>query len=225
MENLLALVISYFLGSIPTAYIVGKTLKGIDVTEMGSKNVGGANLWLTVSKKASVLVILADAAKAVLAVMLAKALALGLPFQIGCGLLVTVGHNWSPFLRFKGGRGMACAGGIALILTPWQFLIVLPVVLLGFILKNLSLTTIIGVLSLPLFTWVMTQNPTLTLGIAGIPLLMTVKRITANWEPFTPGEPVYSVILYRIMLDRDIPDREAWIKRNLADNPGGKNPA
>ena len=120
---------------------------------------------------------------------------------------------------------MACSAGMALILTPWQLLIILPLILLGFILKHLSLTTIIGALSLPLFTWVMTQNPTLTLGIAGIPLLMIVKRITANWEPFTPGEPGYSVILYRIMLDRDIQDREAWIKRNIAENSGGKNPA
>lgn len=224
MENVLALVISYFLGSIPTAYIVGKTLKGIDVTAVGSKTAGGANIWHTVSKKASVLVSLADIAKGALAVVLAKALSLGLPFQIACGLLAIAGHNWSPFLRFKGGRGMACGGGMALILAPWQLLTISPLILPGLILKNLSLAAIISVLSLPLFTWVMTQNSTLTLGIAGIPLLMIIKRIAANWEPFTPGEPGYSVIIYRIMLDRDILDREAWIKRNVAKNPGGKNP-
>lgn len=219
MENLLALVVSYFLGSIPTAYIAGRTLKGIDVTKVGSKTVGGANIWHTVSKKASVLVTLADIAKGILAVLLAKALSLGLPLQITCGLLTIIGHNWSPFLRFKGGRGMACAGGIALILGPWQLLAVSPLIILGPILKNLSLAAIISAVSLPLFTWVMTQNSTLTLGLAGIPLLMIIKRITANWEPFTPGEPGYSVLIYRMLLDRDILDRESWIKRNLVKNP------
>lgn len=219
MGNLLALVISYFLGSIPTAYIAGKTLKGIDVTKVGSKTVGGANIWHTVSKKASVLVSLADVAKGALSVVLAQGLSSGLPVQIACGLLTIVAHNWSPFLRFKGGRGMASAGGILLILAPWQLLAVSPLIILGLLLKNISLVTVISAVSLPLFAWVMTQNSTLTLGLAGIPLLMIIKRLTANLEPFASDEPGYSVIIYRILLDRDILDRDAWIKRNLVNKP------
>ncbi len=215
MEDLLALAISYFLGSIPTAYIAGKTLRGIDVTKVGSRTAGGANIWHAVSRKASVLVAVADVSKGILAVILAKALSLGVPMQIVCGLLTIVGHNWSPFLRFKGGRGMACAGGIALILAPWQLLAVSPLLTLGLTLKNLALATIISVTFLPLLTWVITRDLTLTLGLSGIPLLMIIKRITANWEPFTPGESRHSVVIYRILLDRDILDHDAWINRNL----------
>lgn len=216
MENLLALAISYFLGSIPTAYIAGKTLKGVDVTRVGSKTVGAANIWHTVSKKASVLVALADIAKGSLAIVLVKLMSPGLPLEIACGLLTIAGHNWSPFLRFKGGRGMACAVGILLILAPWQLLVIMSFILLGFILKNLALATVISAVSLPLFSWVMTQNAILTLGLAGIAVLMIIKRITANWEPFAPGQPGYTVLIYRILLDRDILDREKWVKRDMA---------
>lgn len=222
MENLLALVISYFLGSIPTAYIAARTLKGIDVTKVGSKTVGGANIWHTVSRKASVFVSLADIAKGALAVVLAKVLNLGLPLQISCGLLVILAHNWSPLLRFKGGRGMACAGGMLLVVSPLMLLAVSPLVILGMLLRNLAIATVVSTVFLPLLAWVITQNSTLTLGLAGIPLLMIIKRITANWESFAPGRPAYSVLIYRILLDRDILDREAWVKRNVNLAPGNE---
>lgn len=222
MEILLALILCYFLGSFPTAYVAGKVLRGIDITRVGSKNVGGTNIWQTVSRRAAILVSLADIAKGAIAILIAKALSTSFPVQIACGLLAIVGHNWTPFLRFKGGRGMACATGIVLMLAPGEFLAVSPLIVLGFILKNLSLATIVSASALPLFGWALSKDPILALGLTGIPFLMLIKRITANWEPFTPGIPAYSVLINRILLDRDIFDREAWVKRNLLNRPMDK---
>ncbi len=112
-------VIGYLLGAIPFALIVSKRMAGIDISKYGSGSIGGTNVLGTVGKKAGAVAIVLDIGKAVAAVMLAKVivgdsvlLVAGFPLswqggQVIAGLMAMVGHNWSAYIGFRGGKGVA----------------------------------------------------------------------------------------------------------------------
>jgi len=136
IEFISVIVIGYLLGAIPFGLIVGKLMGDVDVTRHGSGKTGGANVLITVGTKAGALVIALDVGKAVAAVILAKVIVGssvsmigGIPLhwqiaQVMAALAVMVGHNWSVFLKFKGGRGVAAFFGTVLAMSP-------PVALFG----------------------------------------------------------------------------------------------
>jgi glycerol-3-phosphate acyltransferase PlsY len=211
VEAILAIIVAYLLGSIPTAYIAGRLYKGIDIRKFGSGNVGGANIWRTVSRRVSVLVILADVGKGTLALLMAQLVGLSLIFQVIAGLAAIIGHSWSPFLRFSGGRGIATALGVLILLAPKEFLVFLAIALPGWILWSMPVGVGMGMASLPLASWGFGEPLPLILGCLGMFLLMATRRLTANrgaiqgdWKRVT---------LYRLLLDRDIRNREAWVQR------------
>lgn len=113
------ILISYLLGSIPFGYLVGKYLKGIDIRKYGSGNIGVANTFRVMGTKYALLVLLGDCLKGFLAVSLAQKL---LPepmwFLLLIGIFTIIGHNWSAFLRFKGGKGIATTYGVVLSFYP-----------------------------------------------------------------------------------------------------------
>ena len=124
-------IIAYLLGSIPFALIVGKLAAGIDISKYGSGNVGGTNVARTVGIKMGALVIVLDFAKAIGVVILAKVivgdgvlLVAGFPLdwqaaRVIAGLMVMVGHNWSVFIKFRGGKGVATYFGGCLVIW-WE---------------------------------------------------------------------------------------------------------
>ena len=114
----LLLIGAYLLGSLPTAYLLARWLRGIDLREVGSGNVGGSNLRATVGLWATVSVGLFDVAKGALPICLAQQVGLGETTAIGAGLAAIAGHNWPPWLSFRGGRGMASTLGVLLVLFP-----------------------------------------------------------------------------------------------------------
>ena len=102
---------AYLVGSIPTSYLVGRLAKGIDIREHGSRNIGVSNLTAQVGAYWAAPVITFDIlVKGALPVVIAsdRILGLGLDVEVAAGLAGIVGHNWSIFSGFKGGRGMAC---------------------------------------------------------------------------------------------------------------------
>jgi glycerol-3-phosphate acyltransferase PlsY len=116
---ILGVIVSYLLGSIPFGYIAGKVLKGIDIREHGSGNVGATNVLRTLGAKAGILVLLLDAAKGVAAVLGIGSLVLALSPDINssaakalCGAAAFIGHDWTLFLGFKGGKGVATGLGV-----------------------------------------------------------------------------------------------------------------
>ncbi len=114
-----AIIISYLLGSIPTAYIFGKAYKGIDIRQHGSGNVGATNVFRVLGKKPGIIVLLLDVLKGVLAVTIVADI-FGLTqsyFRILLSLCVVSGHNWTIFLNFKGGKGIATSLGVLIGLT------------------------------------------------------------------------------------------------------------
>jgi len=134
MSLFLISLISYLLGSIPFSYLVARFF-GKNLYEIGSKNIGAANVYRATGKaEATILALIGDVGKGGLAVALAKSLAcLGYNPVLGQALaafFVVAGHNWPIFLKFKGGRGLASLAGVILFLK-WQVLI-LVLIVIGF---------------------------------------------------------------------------------------------
>lgn len=141
---LLALVVAYLIGSIPTAYVVGRYLYGFDIRRRGSGNVGATNTLRTMGTIPGLVVLGVDALKGVLAVLLGQALG-GPVLVILAALMAIVGHNWSIFLELQGGRGVATTAGALLAMAPlalfWAFLIWLAVVIFS---RYISLGSIVA---------------------------------------------------------------------------------
>ena len=122
----LLIVTSYFLGAIPFSYIAGKLLRGIDLREYGSGNLGAANTFRVLGKGAAVPVMLADIGKGYLAVKLVAMYGLeGYPYVLIAALVVIIGHNYSMFVGFAGGKGVGTTAGTFLAMAPCAVLVCL----------------------------------------------------------------------------------------------------
>ena len=113
------LVASYLLGAIPTSYLAGRLIRGIDLREHGSRNLGATNLYRVLGWRFAIPVGLLDAAKGLIPVLVfAPRVSDSQVFALVCGLTAVVGHVFSIFVGFKGGKGVATAAGVMLGLTP-----------------------------------------------------------------------------------------------------------
>ena len=119
MELVIALLIAYLLGSIPTGLWLGKAVKGIDIREHGSKNIGATNTLRVLGKKFGAIALAGDIGKGVLAVVVGMWLASNYTIHapLLCGVMAIVGHSASIFCRFKGGKGVATSTGVFLALA------------------------------------------------------------------------------------------------------------
>jgi len=221
---ILLLVSAYLVGSIPTAYIAGRWWRGIDVRRYGSGNVGASNLVRLSAKWVAIVVIIFDIGKGILMVWAAQAAGLGIAQQVAVGLATIIGHNWPVFLRFSGGRGVLTTLGVAFFLplangplVPWPLIISLALVaifIFGF--HNLPVGTIAGMAALPLVSWLAGEPPALILGFLAMFLVMIIRRLTAPKTSLTASVPVGELLINRLLFDRDIRDKEAWIYRKPA---------
>ena len=209
---------AYLLGSVPTAYIAGKLIGGIDVRKHGSGSVSGSNVWASVARWAVVPVGIADILKGLIPLFIAQLAELSVAAQGIVGLDAIAGHNWSIFLRFTGGRGITTMMGVLVLLARWELLVFVVVWLLCLaILRNTPVGALLAGVSLPFASLGFGEPLALTLCLMGMVLLMMVKRLIANWN-LTPLVAEWKqVALYRILFDRDVRAREAWVYRKPPD--------
>ena len=113
MEALVTIVVASLLGSVPSAYILGRALGGVDVRRSGSRNVGALNAYRQLGKAAGLAVLAVDAGKGALAIIIGQRLGAPDLALYAAALATTLGHNFSPFLRFRGGKGAAVVLGIS----------------------------------------------------------------------------------------------------------------
>ncbi len=129
MSLLLIVLLSYLAGSIPTSIIVGKLLKGIDIRDYGSKNAGATNTLRVLGWKPALVVMVVDVGKGIFATLVIAKLRIdpvnldSSLVQIMAGLAAICGHIWTVFAGFRGGKGVATAGGMLIALYPWAALI------------------------------------------------------------------------------------------------------
>ena len=160
MSILLAAILGYLLGAIPFGLIIGRLTKGIDLREYGSHRTGATNALRTLGTPAAAAVFLLDVAKGVVAVLLARLLFAGDPLvewaAAVAGVAAIVGHNWSLFIGFTGGRGVATSAGALGAMSFWTLLIVAPIVVLViWRSRYVSLGSVTGALAAPVATAVL----------------------------------------------------------------------
>lgn len=163
---------AYLLGSIPTGFLVART-RGIDIRTVGSKNMGATNVFRVLGKGPGIVVLLVDALKGWVAVALARYVihshsaaggSLNEAFApIVAGLFAILGHNYTCWLKFKGGKGIATSAGVMVALVPWALLISLSTWLVAFVTtRYVSIASIAGSAVLPVATWFTTRDLMLT---------------------------------------------------------------
>jgi glycerol-3-phosphate acyltransferase PlsY len=214
LQSALLIAAAYLLGSIPTAYLAGRWLKGIDIRSYGSGTVSGSTVYEQVARWAVIPVGLFDVAKAALPAWLGLRLGLGQPVAAAAGLAAAVGHNWSIFLRFVGGRGLGCFLGVFLVIFPWGIPWLLGFMAVGRLLGSTAEWALASVALLPLFTYVVGGSSVAVCTGAAMLLLTVAKRLEANRRPLPPPGPERRrVLLRRLIFDRDIASHQDWLAR------------
>jgi len=150
----LIVIMGYFLGSIPTAYIAGRVVKGIDIRRVGDANVGAANAFRQLGKKIGIAVGLIDAGKGALAVLIAQAADIPQETVLITGVAAIIGHNWPVFLGFRGGRGECTTIGVLLIMIPQPMLILGGAAMVTLLItRNVVLSSAVLFIPLSLLCW------------------------------------------------------------------------
>jgi acyl phosphate:glycerol-3-phosphate acyltransferase len=152
-------LLAYLVGAIPTSLIVGKLFRGIDLREHGSRNLGATNVYRVLGWKFAIPVAILDILKGTIPVVLfAPRVSPSLVTALLIGIAAIVGHVFSVFAGFKGGKGVATATGVMLGLTPAAVGIVATLwVLIVWLTGYVSLASIVGAAGLPVAVWFM--NP------------------------------------------------------------------
>jgi len=194
-----AAIVAYFLGSIPTGYLVAKA-KGVDIRAVGSGNIGATNVFRILGKGAGIFVLTADALKGFLACGLVANLSWQMFGQSGTehdgarlyvsivsGICAILGHNYTCWLKFKGGKGIATSAGVLIALVPKAFVVALLVWLVVFFASRyVSLASIMAALILPFATWQLEGSPVLIL-ITTLMSALAIYKHRANIQRLRAG--------------------------------------
>jgi glycerol-3-phosphate acyltransferase PlsY len=151
---LLSVSLGYLLGSIPSAYLVGRLLKGVDLRDVGDGRIGTSAAFRRLGKLGGTMVGIADFGKGVAAIMLARLLGVSEVVVLLSGLAAVIGHDWSIFIHLKGGKGAATTYGVLASVMAWQLLIALGIAGMVFFISHKSgLSTGIMFGILPPIVW------------------------------------------------------------------------
>jgi len=230
IEFVLLLLAAYLLGSVPAAYLAARWSRRVDIRQYGSGNVGAANLLRLTAKWIAIVVIIFDLGKGMLMVWAAQLMGFDVAQQVAAGLAAIIGHNWPIFLRFSGGRGMLTTLGVALVLPlihhplinrplinaliPWEIVVFLAAAGIGLLITHQTpLGVGVGIAAMPLVSWGLDEPLPMTLGFLAMFLIMVIRRLTVQKTSVTASVPPPQLVLNRLLFDRDIRDRQAWIRR------------
>lgn len=189
MENLVCVLIGYLIGTVNPSYIYGK-IKGFDIRRFGSGNAGASNALIIFGKLTGVIFALIDIAKPLVAFKICQAL---FPeniyvYSVTCAFCI-IGHMFPFYMKFKGGKGLACLGGTVLCFNPLVFVTMLAVaVVVALIVDYICVVPITAAVAYPIVYYIMVGNltATLILLIAGVMMILkhveNLKRIRAGQE-------------------------------------------
>lgn len=215
---------AYLLGAIPVSYLFGRIIGGVDLRNRGSGNVGGSNLASQLGRRWFPVIIAIDLARGAVPVLVGQ-------FVLGLGdyawllvitpLFTLLGNAWSPFLRFTGGRSVGVWAGGLLGISPSLLLAGLVAYLGTWLATRRSAESLLAIMVLLPFVclawsdaWVLSGSPQqlAAYAAAGV-MIILVKRLVSNGGPLPPDLPLGSVMVNRLVRDRDIADRKQWLSR------------
>ena len=204
LYGIIAVIIGYLLGSIPTAYIVARLATGKDIRQMGGGNVGGLNTFREVGRWAIVPVAIIDVGKGAAAVAIAYwLLDLSPTFVILAGLASVVGHNWMVWLKFSGGKGMGATYGSLFVLFPlygyWQGILIslglfIVVVLIT---RNVALGSTTSLVAIPFITWLGMDSGIGTIMAVILGLVIALKFYPTAREAMTKSKSTEEFVFDR----------------------------
>ena len=218
-------VYAYLLGSVPTAYIMGRMVKGIDIRLYGSGNVGGTNVFHNVGRGWGILLgvfeLFGKGGSPVWIGLYLLDLDRSSYSLMGAPLMAMVGHNWSIFLRFGGGRAIGVAIG-ALGALAWKELVVFAAVAIGgwALFRSSGVWVLNALLLLPVAAVVLGEPAAVAWFCGGILVVTGTKRLHANRAPMPRGVSKRKVLLNRLIMDRDVAQHEAWVDRGPREQDG-----
>ncbi len=194
---ILILLSAYLIGSLPFGYLSGKLIKRIDLRQEGSKNVGATNVFRVVGTLPAIVVLLLDISKGFLSIYLVSLFQLGGSTGISpqafnlvrilAGLAAIAGHNWTIFLKFRGGKGVATGCGVSLGLAPLPALVSLAIfVVVTGLTRYVSLGSMFAVLAFPLNCLLFKESLILVF-FGSIVALVVVVRHQANIKRLIAG--------------------------------------
>jgi acyl phosphate:glycerol-3-phosphate acyltransferase len=182
-------LVAYLLGSIPTGFLVAKA-RGVDIRTVGSGNIGATNVFRYLGKPAGIFVLLVDALKGWLAVVVVTRVIISachVPgdrmtqewLAICAGVSAILGHNFTCWLHFKGGKGIATSAGVLTALVPWSLVIILTVWIIVFALtRYVSLASICASFALPFAAWLTHESVTMVAITTALAILAVYKHKT-----------------------------------------------
>ena len=193
-------LLAYLLGSIPTGFLVAQA-KGVDIRAVGSGNIGATNVLRTLGKPAGIFVLFMDALKGWVAVVLMTRLLL-LAFGLGAdgarmevcqiiaALCAILGHNYTCWLHFKGGKGIATSAGVLLALVPWALIVIFIVWVVVFVLtRYVSLGSLAAAAALPFASWATHESLTKVIVTGAMAVLAIYKHKGNIQRLFSGTEP------------------------------------
>lgn len=144
---LLGIAAAYLSGSVPWGVVLGKLLKGVDIRQYGSGNTGATNSMRVLGWRIAIAVAVLDLLKGFIPVIIARWLDAPSWAVALMAIAATVGHCWSPFMKFRGGKGMATGGGAAIGLLPWLLTMLPLMIIVVLITRYVSLASLIATLT------------------------------------------------------------------------------
>ncbi len=188
MKIMLLSALAFLLGSLPTGLIVAR-IKGVDIKNVGSGNIGATNVLRTTGKGSALLTLMGDSLKGALAVLIARHFGVGVLLEGLVGLFAVLGHNFSLFLKFKGGKGVATSLGVLTIYSPQTGLFTIIIWLMTVLITRYSsLGALISFGLMPLSGWVLDSKQKMPLFLILTLLIFirhrdNIRRIIGGTEP------------------------------------------
>jgi len=172
------LVGSYLIGSIPFAYIITKTARGIDIRNFGSGNPGATNVFRVAGKTYGLITLMFDFLKGLITVSVTKLFYPDLiSISIICGLLSIIGHNWPVWLKFRGGKGFATSLGVLLGLIPLvTFFGLITFVIIFILTKYVSLSSVLSSIVVIAMCWIKREQLILCLFVTLTGLMIIIRH-------------------------------------------------
>ena len=216
--------LAYLIGAMPVSYLLGRALGGIDLRRHGSGNVGGSNLASQLGRRWLPIVVAVDLSRGAGPVLVGQ-FVLGLGEQpwllVVTPLFTILGNAWSPFLRFTGGRSVGVWAGGVVGISPSLFAAALVAYLAAWLASRRSAESLLAVMILlPLAClvwsgdWVLVGSPQqYSVYAAAGAVIILAKRLASNGGPMPTDLPRSSVLINRLLRDRDIADRQQWLSR------------
>jgi glycerol-3-phosphate acyltransferase PlsY len=199
----IGLIAAYLLGSIPSAYIVGRLRKGIDIRQIGSRNMGAMNVFYNVGFFYGVIVLIADIGKGAAAVALARWLEIPLAAELIAGAAVVLGHSFPLWLGFRGGKGGAPLIGVFFFIMPWGLAIGFPLfAILTLLTRFPTFSYSIALLTFPFAAWLIYHDGVYVIYSILMLLVPFIRYLPRIKEMRSRGGSWKHVILRRNIKDR-----------------------